>query len=110
MKILLDQNISHRLISTLKDLFSEITHVREQGLKQADDEAIWEFARKNDFIIVSKDADFHQRSFLYGFPPKVVWLQVGNCSTQDIERILRTYRETIEQFYRDEQASFLILP
>ncbi|MBI4209608.1 MAG: DUF5615 family PIN-like protein [Deltaproteobacteria bacterium] len=110
MKLLLDQNISHRLVAILKGLFPKVSHVREHGLKQADDEAVWEFARKNDFMIVSKDSDFHQRSFLYGYPPKIIWLRVGNCSTQDLENIFRTYRKTIEKFYQNEEASFLILP
>ena len=52
------------------------------------DTDIWEFAKSNDYIIVSKDSDFHQRSFVIGFPPKVIWIQKGNCSTNEIQGIL----------------------
>ena len=60
-------------------------------------------------MIVSKDSDFHQRSFVMGFPPKVIWLKLENCTTQMVEQILRRHVEDIEQFESDETASFLIL-
>lgn len=110
MKILFDQNISHRLISLLSDLFPEVSHVRDHGLQRADDETIWAFARDNNLVIVSKDSDFHERSFLYGFPPKVIWLRIGNCTTKDLEEMIRANREEIERFCRDDTASFLVLP
>ena len=72
MKRLLDQNLSPRLVRTLETVFPGSSHVRLVGLRDADDAAVWEFARDHDFIIVSKDSDFHQRSFLFGFPPKVI--------------------------------------
>lgn len=97
------------MVSLLSDLFPGSSHVRDHGLQRADDEMIWAFARENNLIIVSKDSDFHQRSFLYGFPPKVIWLRIGNCSTEEIEKVLRSQREQILQFYKDEEASFLIL-
>ncbi|MGI0135205.1 MAG: DUF5615 family PIN-like protein, partial [Candidatus Micrarchaeaceae archaeon] len=89
MKLLLDQNISHRLVTSLAEIYADSSHVRLMGLERADDETLWRFARESGFTLVSKDSDFHQRSFLRGFPPKVVWLRLGNCSTHDIERILR---------------------
>lgn len=61
--------------------FPSSLHVRDLGMERAGDVAIWEFARDNDYTIVSKDSDFHQRSFLYGRPPKVVWVRLGNVST-----------------------------
>ena len=109
MKLLFDQNLSHKLVRRLADLFPDSVHVREVGLKTADDTLIWEYARDNNLIIVSKDSDFHQRSFLYGYPPKVVWVRLGNCSTADIERVLRNNVEAIRDFYEDESASFLSL-
>ena len=60
--------------------------------------------------IVSKDADFHQRSFLFGAPPKVIWLRRGNCSTTVIEQILRFHQAAVLAFGDDKAGSFLELP
>ncbi|ADI13846.1 DUF5615 family PIN-like protein [Truepera radiovictrix] len=109
MKLLLDQNLSYRLIHSLEDLFRDAVHVRDVGLKDADDTAVWEYAKQHGFTIVSKDADFHQRSFLLGHPPKVVWVRLGNCSTSDVERLLRQHEETIKAFCRATEGSFLSL-
>jgi predicted nuclease of predicted toxin-antitoxin system len=93
----------------MADLFPDSVHVRTVGLKTAGDPLVWEYAKKNDLMIVSKDSDFHQRSFLYGFPPKVIWVRLGNCSTADVERVLRTNFVIIKVFYEDKYASFLSL-
>ena len=109
MKLLFDQNLSHKLVRHLADLFPDSVHVRSVGLKTAGDPLVWEYAKNSDLMIVSKDSDFHQRSFLYGFPPKVIWLRLGNCSTADVERVLRTNFDTIKAFDEDKYASFLSL-
>jgi predicted nuclease of predicted toxin-antitoxin system len=72
MKLLFDQNLSHRLVIELADIFPEAVQVRLLGFDPSDDEAIWNFAGKNGFTIVTKDTDFLQRSFLFGQPPKVI--------------------------------------
>jgi len=110
VKILLDENLSYRLVSLLADIFPEAAHVRNFDLTRADDEAIWEFAKSNGFTIVSKDDDFHQRSSLYGHPPKVVWLRLGNCSTEQVAATLRSNVDHIAAFEADQQAAFLVLP
>lgn len=110
MKLLFDENLSHRLATLLADLFPDSTHVRDIGLKEADDVLVWSYAESNNLIIVSKDSDMHQRSFLFGYPPKVVWVRLGNCSTSDVEKLLRSESEIIRTFYDDEYASFLTLP
>ena len=79
MRLLFDQNLSPRLLALLADLYGGSTHVRNEGLEAADDDTAWEYAALHGFAIVSKDADFHQRSFLLGAPPKVIWIQRGNC-------------------------------
>ncbi len=109
MKLLFDQNLSYKLLALLGDLFPNSEHVREIGLHTADDGILWEYAKANGLMIVSKDSDFHQRSFLYGYPPKVIWIRLGNCSTSDAERILRNNFSAILDFYEDEDASFLSL-
>lgn len=70
MKLLLDQNLSFRLIKMLTQPFPSVSHIGQHNLINASDRSIWNFARDNDFLIISKDSDFHQLSFLYGHPPK----------------------------------------
>jgi predicted nuclease of predicted toxin-antitoxin system len=109
MKMLFDENLSHKLVRLLEDLLPHSIHVRDVGLKAASDTEVWEYAKNNDLILVSKDADMHQRSFLFGPPPKVVWVRLGNCSTSDVERLLRENVSTINAFSDNADSSFLIL-
>ena len=109
MKLLFDQNISYKLVTRVGDVYPESKHVRQVGLGEADDAEVWDYARDNDFVIVSKDEDFHQRSFLYGSPPKVVWLRLGNCTTQDIEGVLRRNRVALAGFAAQEEAAFFVI-
>lgn len=93
----------------MADLFPDSVHVREIGLKSADDISVWEYAKADDLIIVSKDSDMHDRSFLFGYPPKVIWIRLGNCSISVVGKLLRREYETIETFYKADYASFLTL-
>lgn len=72
MKFLFDQNLSPRLPQILADIYPESVHVREIGMGDATDTAIWEYAKSEDFVIVSKDSDFQARSLLYGSLPKSI--------------------------------------
>jgi len=109
MRLLIDQNLSHRLVAALANVFPGSLHVRDVGLARADDDALWAHARDAGLTIVSKDSDFQHRGFVEGFPPKVVWLRVGNCSTAEIESILRRHASDIERFEQDPSSSVLIL-
>ncbi|MEK7407813.1 MAG: DUF5615 family PIN-like protein [Acidobacteriota bacterium] len=109
MKLLFDENLSPRLCAALHDVFPGSAHVRDLGLKSAPDADVWAHASRNGFAIVTKDADFRQRSFLYGQPPKVVWIALGNCSTKAIERELRLRVAELAEFLSDEQEAFLVL-
>lgn len=110
MKLLLfDQNLSPRLVSRLADLYPNSVHVDELGFGSASDREIWAFAQQNNYMIVTKDADFSELSVLLGSPPKIIWLRRGNCSTTDIEQLLRTSYEAIRNFCDDEQAGILTL-
>jgi predicted nuclease of predicted toxin-antitoxin system len=109
VKLLFNENLSHRLVGLLADLFPDSAHVRDIGLRAADDIRVWDYAKANDLMIVSKDSDMHDRSFLFGYPPKVIWIRLGNCSTSDVEKILRQEYENVKTFYKDDYASFLTL-
>jgi predicted nuclease of predicted toxin-antitoxin system len=109
VKLLLDQNLSFKLVPRLLDLYPGSAHVRDFNLTTADDSTVWQFAKDNGFVIVSKDDDFHERSFVYGAPPKVIGIGLGNCSTQQIESLLRWRVDRIREFEADPQAAFLLL-
>ena len=89
MKLLFDQNLSHRLAAALNDLFPGSSQVRLVGLDRADDADIWRYAAREGFCIVTLDVDFAEMSALRGSPPKVVWLRCGNRPTAYIEALLR---------------------
>ena len=109
MKLLFDQNLSPHLVKVLEDLYPGSIHVLDVGLSRALDDEVWNYAAQNGLAIISKDADFHQRSFLLGYPPKVVWICRGNCSTSEIEKTLRGYHTALEEFEQNTEGSFLIL-
>src|SRR3990172_4181087 len=109
MTFLLDQNLSPRLTSLPADLFPNSVHVRDVGLQRADDLTVWSHARTHGLVIVSKDADFRQMSFLLGHPPKVVLVRLGNCSTAEIANLICTNTDAIGAFVQDEEAGFLAL-
>jgi len=97
------------LTRALADLYPGSTHVRDIGLATASDEEVWDYTVANGFTIVSKDADFHQRSFVLGHPPKVIWIRIGNCQTSEVIDLLRLRAPDVISFYDDPEASFLEL-
>ena len=109
MKLLLDENLSDRIINKIIDLYPDSAHVKTLALINTDDAIIWEYAKANSFVIVSKDSDFHQRSLLYGHPPKFIFLRIGNNPTSKIVQILTDNFVTIIQFDSSETESILVL-
>ncbi len=109
MKILFDQNLSRRLVTLLIDLFPESAHVSDVGLSSASDISVWEHARENGFVLASKDSDLSEISVIKGFPPSVIWIRRGNCSTYDIEALFRENSVALDQLDREESGRILIL-
>ena len=108
-RLLFDQNLSPRLPPRLADVFIEALHVSVLGLETASDQEVWEYARQNDCIIVTKDADFGELGLLLGFPPEVIWIRRENCSTRDIEALLRENLDRIVALSDDPQTGMLTL-
>jgi predicted nuclease of predicted toxin-antitoxin system len=79
-------------------------------MKSTIDPIVWDYAKSNDLMIVSKDADMHDLSLVFGNPPKVVWIRLGNCSTLQVENLLRGNFKAIALFYQDKYLSLLALP
>jgi len=109
VKLLFDENVSRRLVALLANEYPGSTHVRDAGLRAAADSLIWEYARDQGYVIVSKDDDFRQRSFLEGAPPKVVWLQLGNAGTAAIAELLRQEAPRLRAFEAEDQSALLIV-
>jgi predicted nuclease of predicted toxin-antitoxin system len=109
VKLLFDENLPPRLADVLQDQFPGSAHVHSCGLGSADDEAIWEYAKREAFTIVSKDSDFQERSVLRGSPPKVVWLRIANSSITEIAALLRVALPVIQEFDANPEGTLLIL-
>jgi len=105
MKLLFDQNLSFKLCRQLADIFPNSSQVRLLGMEEALDRVIWEYAKENNFILVSQDVDFVDMATLYGPPPKVIWLRCGNQPTKAIEQRLRDHVEALNAFELDEAAA-----
>ena len=109
MKLLFDHNLSPKLVGRLADLFPKSAHVFPLNLYNVPDKQVWDHARDNGFVMVSKDADFNELSLLHGYPPKLIWLRIGNCTTEEIEQLLRANFEAIEAMNANAQAGVLSL-
>ena len=109
MRFLFDQNLSPRLVHLLADIYPECSHVHDLGMDTTNDTEIWFYAAEHGYTIVSKDADFHQRSLVLGAPPKVIWIRLGNCSVADTASLLRERFVTIQRFHENTEAAFLTL-
>jgi predicted nuclease of predicted toxin-antitoxin system len=108
MKLLIDQNISHRIIPVISELFSELTHVRNVGLKDKSDYEIFMFARQNNFnAVISLDEDFVHILQTFNSPPKIIWLKTGNCSTTQLAQLLIQKNEIILEFINSEEKDCL---
>lgn len=109
MKLLFDQNLSHRLPARLVDLFPDSSHVRTLGLDRSPDDEVWRQAKTHGFAIVSQDADFAERGQIFGAPPKVIWLRCGNTTPATIEQLLRKAAPLITAFGAEPKQRVLEL-
>jgi predicted nuclease of predicted toxin-antitoxin system len=109
MKLFFDQNLSPRLVTRLADLYPGSAHVDPLELGDEDDRVVWNYAQQNEFLIVTRDSDFSELVVYLGFPPKVIWIRQGNCSTNDIEQTLRESYDAIAQLSTSESTGILTL-
>ncbi len=98
MKLLFDQNISFRVSKKLQNYFSGCMHVSDCRLNDAEDSTIWEYAKNNDFAIVTFDSDFYDISIINGHPPKIIWVRTGNLKTNEFVQLLTKYQKAIADF------------
>jgi predicted nuclease of predicted toxin-antitoxin system len=109
VKLLFDHHLSPTLVERLADLFPQSEHVWNVNLHSASDDAIWFHAREHEYTIVSKDADFSELSMQHGYPPKLIWLQVKNSSTDEIEALIRSRYHSIKELPTNMERGILVL-
>ncbi len=109
MTLLLDHNLSPRLVPALEGAFPGSTHVVLVGLASASDAEVWAFCKERSLCIVTKDSDFSDLSVLRGAPPKVVWMKIGNCTTDEALKVLLGRRDLIGAFLLDPRSGLLLL-
>ena len=107
MNLLFDQNISFRIIKRIEDIFPRSISARELGFENPHDFEIWKFAKSNNYSIVTFDSDFIDLCNLKGFPPKIIWLRIGNTSTKNIAERIALERDRILDFLNNSENAFL---
>lgn len=109
MKLLFDANLSRRIVPLLEDLFPGSAHISQVGLAgETPDAAIWEFAKRNRFAIVTADADFVRLADLHGAPPPVIRLERMNYSTEVAAELVRRYAIAITEFERSAKSVLVL--
>ena len=108
-KLLFDENLGPRLVMRLAGVYPESAHLRDVGLEGASDAAIWTYAAEQEFVLVTKDEDFHRLSVFRGFPPKVIWIRLGNCTTAEVAELLAGQRSAVVEFVSHPELAFLAL-
>ncbi|HEX2620822.1 MAG TPA: DUF5615 family PIN-like protein [Phototrophicaceae bacterium] len=109
MKLLFDNNLSPKLVTRLMNLYPDSSHVTMSGLDTASDIEVWKYAQQQAYCLVTKDADFNELQMSNGFPPKVIWIRLGNCTTTEMANLLQKHHQTITEFAQDASAGLLEL-
>jgi len=109
MKLLLDANISWKLIPILEEHFGECIHVDDiPGLEfPASDTEIWQYAKDNGYAIITRDNDFNNLIAVRGFPPKIIWLRTGNCSRKFTADLLISSKQVIQELLKSKKDGLL---
>lgn len=109
MKLLLDQNLSRKLVRDLETTYPGTSHVYLLGMHKQADSEIWQYAQYHGFTITTKNTDMIDLCVLRGAPPKVLWLRVGNCTTELIRNVLAMNEDRIHRFHQERESVVLSL-
>jgi predicted nuclease of predicted toxin-antitoxin system len=109
VKLLLDENLSNRLVRKIVDLFPGSTYVSDEGLLRIPDTVLWDFAKQNGFSIVTADADFYELATTLGPPPKVIWMRGCDYPTAVAENLIRSQAIRIARFLEEPESAVLVL-
>ena len=83
-RLLIDENLPFSLGSRLGVDYIHAPQIAEQ----ASDSLLWQQARENDWVVLTRDTDFFDRLLVRGTPPKIVWVRLGNVRKNDLLRML----------------------
>lgn len=103
MKLLLDQNISFRVSKKLRPKIPELYHVTDVGLLNSPDKMIWEFAKSENYTIITFDSDFYDLQVLRGFPPKLIWLRFGNTTSDKMVNFITKNISSFRKFISSKE-------
>ncbi|MBK7766791.1 MAG: DUF5615 family PIN-like protein [Sulfuritalea sp.] len=109
MKLLLDENLSRRLVPLLQSDFPQSTQVALVGLERADDRTIWRYAKENGYTIVSRDADFEELSAIHGAPPPVIWIRIPNHGRSAVLKLLLKHRDLLQETLQEKGVACIEL-
>ena len=107
IKLLFDQNLSFRLVSRLKDVYPDSIHIASVGLDKSSDKEVWNYAKKNDFSIVTKDSDFNELCTLYDFPPHIIWMRLGNSRMEVAQDALVKHSKMICKLITENKTGII---
>ncbi|SCC95147.1 conserved hypothetical protein [Thiomonas sp. X19] len=109
MKLLLDENLSRRLVPLLQPHYPETTHVCFAGLERATDAEIRVFAAHQGYVIVTRDSDFNDLAVLRGAPPQVIRLRIANCRNDHVARLLIDQQDELRRRLEDPAIALVEL-
>ena len=102
MRLLFDENLSPALPGRLLDVYPGSVHVEAIGLRGRSDTDLAAFARREGFVVCTKDADFRHAAWVIAdVGPSVIWLRLGNASTAHVAAILRRHVGRVEALAGD---------
>ena len=105
MKLLLDENLSRRIVPFLQTDYPGSTQVALVNREKASDQEIWQYAKDEGYVIVTKDSDFYDLSLVHGTPPKIIWLKTGNLSKSAATGLLLDNKEKIEMLLEQDDMA-----
>ena len=103
IRLIADENISWRIKKLIPKWNILPANEIRKG-QRLSDIFIWEFAKENQYTILTFDEDFAEIQNLFSFPPKIIWLRTGNLRTEEIcDRLIQLEKE-ISSFLGNDDA------
>jgi predicted nuclease of predicted toxin-antitoxin system len=108
LKLLFDENLSDQLVDRLSDVYSGSQHVRQLGMKSSPDRIVLGYAGLMDMVLVTKDGDFDDLALLNEDSARVLRLDLGNCTTDEIEQALRAAAEALPAMFETSRLVAIV--